>query len=483
MSRFLSLFLILTTLTSHAASPLTFRARLSEDLGTLDWNYGELNADIVYQLMEGLFQADSKGMPVPAAAESFLWNPEKTELTLQLRKNRRWSDGAPLCAQHFVDSWNRLRSKELASPYAHYANIFRAFEAKGCHSLTLSFLRPAPEAPALLSHYVFFPVRLDQLKSSPGIFNNGSGLLVNGPFRVKSWKKNALQVLEPNPFYRGRKPAISRVEFRFIPEDSTAKAMFELKKLDWVKEVPQLLRTPALEKSAEFRRFPSLIVYYFGLNAGKSALLADPEIRRLLSDSLDRGEIGKVLGKECRGTRSWLVPEIFPGQKAEKPAALNAQAIEKLRAAAKEKRMDLVLSTYSKTSHKMLVEWAQGQWEKKIGVRIPIQVKEGKVYWREVAVNPTPIFFGGVTAPFGHPRAFLQEFLSGASANWTGWASAEYDQAVATEQFADAEKILARDAHVIPLYQRDTVALVATQWKGFHINPLGQVFLARVRRD
>jgi ABC-type oligopeptide transport system substrate-binding subunit len=464
----------------YAEKSLAFRARLVEDLGTLDWNYGELNAEVAYQLMEGLFRSDQKGFPQPAVAESFRWNKDKTELRVKLREAARWSDSVPVCAQQFVDSWNRLRSKEFASPYAHYASVLKSFEADGCSRLVVRFQRPAPEAPALFAHYVFFPIRLDQLSGAPQAFQEGTSLVVNGPFRVKEWRKNVLLALERNSLYAGKKPALERVEFRFIPEDSTAKAMFELKELDWVKEVPQLVRTPELERSPDFRVFPSLIVYYFGLNSGKSDLLRDAGVRQALSAALDRSEIPKILGRECRGTTSWLLPELMPSWKPGKPGPVDPAAVERLQRAVKEKKLSLVLRTYSKTAHKVLAEWAQGQWEKKLGVRIPLEVQEGKVYWKEISINPAPIFFSGVTAPFGHPRAFLQEFLSGGSANWTGWHSAEYDGLVAAERFAEAEAVLERDGFVIPLYQRDTVALVGSRWKGFHINPLGQVFLGDV---
>jgi ABC-type oligopeptide transport system substrate-binding subunit len=149
---------------------------------------------------------------------------------------------------------------------------------------------------------------------------------------------------------------------------------------------------------------------------------------------------------------------------------------EKLKKATNDGRMDLVLRTYNKTAHKLLAEWAQGQWEKKLGIRIPVQLQEGKVYWKEISVNPAPIYFSGVTAPFGHPRAFLQEFLASSTANWTGWSSSSYDQAVEHGDFQAAQEFMAEAGFVIPIYSRDTAALVNPRWKSFHINPLGQTF-------
>ena len=470
---FLLLSLGLSPDSFAASEPVVFRARLSEDMGTLDWNYGEINPEIAYQLMEGLFRADGKGQPVLGVARSYRWNDKKTEMTVNLKPDRRWSDGSPVCAQQFVDSWSRLLNKTFASPYAHYAHPLKKFEAKSCRELRITFERPTPEAPALLSHYVFFPLRADQLKASPKIFNEGSGLQVNGPFFVKEWKKNQQVVLEKNPSFGGKQPVIKRVEFYFIPDESTAQVMYEQKRLDWVKDVPQLLRTPAMEKSPAFREFPQLTTFYLGVHSGKSELLQDPEVRRALNESLDRSQLPKILGREHRGTRTWLSPVIFPELEKLKPNQKWESAKKKLKAGP----MDLKLVVYAKAAHKTMAEWAQGQWEKNLGVRIPIEVQEAKVYWREIYVNTPPIFLSGVTAPYGHPRAFLQEFLSTSTANWTGWSSTDYDLAVNEERFQDAENILQGSGVIIPLYTRDTIAIVAPRWKGFHINPLGQMFL------
>lgn len=477
--------LLLLPLISFAKETKTlpeFHARLVEDLGTLDWNYGELNPEIVYQLMEGLFRAGHDGEPELAAARSYKWNDNKTELTVELKRDRRWSDGSPVCAQQFVDSWSRLRDKKFASPYAHYANVLRSFDARSCRTLRIVFDRPTPEAPALFSHYVFFPYRKDNLDKNPDAFRVGTTLMVNGPYRVSEWRTNRDITLERNPQYQGTQGRLAKIQFLFIPDESTAKTMFEQKKIDWMKDVPPLLRNAKLEKSAAFHIYPSFTTYYFGLNASKSALLSHPEVRAALSEALERKELGKVLGKEAHGVETWLTKEIFPALTMPAHTKKNNLALAKkiLQAAKKAGTMDLKLRVYEKSAHKLLAEWAQGQWEKKLGVRIPIEVQEGKVYWREIYTDPAPIFLSGVTAPYGHPRAFAQEFLSTSTANWTGWSAKEYDTAVNAEDFNKAEEILHEAGYIIPLYARGTVVLLQPQWKNFWINPLGQVFLQDV---
>jgi oligopeptide transport system substrate-binding protein len=482
MHKFLLLFLIpLFSFASTKSDPVHFRVRLTEDLGTLDWNYGEINPEIVYQLMEGLFQANSLGKPVGAAARSYRWNADKTEMVIQLKPDRRWSDGSPLCAQQFVDSWARLQNKKFASPYAHFANNLKSFEAKTCRELRVKFERPAPEAPALFSHYVFFPTRVDQVQQNAKIFNTGKGLLVNGPFLVREWKSNQSMILEKNALFGGTPAHIDTIEYLFVPDENTAQVMFEQKKLDWVRDIPPLMRNAALERGKSFKVFPSLTTFYFGVNANKTELLKDGSIRRALSDALDRNELPKVLGKEYRGTKTWLSKVVFPGIQA-KPSSLNfSEAKKKLQTAEKEGKLGIVLRVYNKSAHKLLAEWAQGQWEKKLGVRIPIEVQESKVYWKEIYTDPAPIFLSGVTAPYGHPRAFLQEFLTSSTANWTGWSSMDYDKAVNAEQFQLAENLLYEGGMIIPLYTRDSVAMIQPKWQGFTINPLGQTFLSQVK--
>ncbi|MCO5143816.1 MAG: peptide ABC transporter substrate-binding protein [Oligoflexia bacterium] len=460
---------------SFANADLTLR--LEEDLGTLDWNYGEINEEIVYQIMEGLFQGDENGSPKPAAVGSYTWNDDHTQLNINLKKDRRWSDDMPLCASHFVESWKRLRSKEFASPYAHFANAIKDMFPRSCRELIVRFERSTPEGLAILSHYVFLPIRQDLIAKDKKYFQSGKDLVVNGPYKVKEWDLNKKVLLEKNLSYPRKNYKFNSVEFVFVPEESTAKTMFDQGRIDWMKGLSPLSRSAKLEKSPTFKTFPSFTSYYFGLNQEYSDLLKDKNIRHALSDALDRKQIQKILGKESRGTSTWLAKEMLSSIKNQRQKANLEEAKKILKEAAKKEKMDLKLRTYAKPAHKLLAEWAQGQWEKNLGIRIPIEVVEEKVYWKEIYAKPGAIFFGGVTAPYGHPRAYYQEFFKNSSANWTGWTSASYDEAVYKENFQTAEDILLSDGYIIPLYSKDIVVLVSKKWKSFFINPLGQFFI------
>jgi len=452
--RLIPLFLFLFSFLAFAEKPQEIRIRITEDLGTLDWNYGEVNSEVVNLLMEGLFRTGKKGETLPAVAATYSWHKNYTLLKVKL-KNANWSDGKKVCAEHFVDSWNRLRSKEFASPYAHYAHGLKKFEAPDCNSLQIEFLHSSPEALAYLSHYVFFPWRKDQVANA---FSKGDGLLVNGAYQLEKWKRGKSIHLV------SRSEKKSSVRFLVVPEDSTAQAMFERGDLDVLKDLPHLVRT---EKTKNPKVFPTLVTFYFGINQKK---VPDQNLRWALSQSIAREELVKILGVEYQGSTRWVNESLLKSKWKE-------PEVDWAKAKAAAAKANLVLRVYQKGVNRLLAEWAQGQWEKKLGVRIPIEAQEGKVYWKEITREAAPIFLSGVTAPYAHPKAFLQEFLSSSTANWTEWRSVAYDEAVKSKEFAKAEVILQKSGVVIPLFHRNSALNLSDRAKGVWMNPLGQLIL------
>lgn len=448
-----------------------FRARLSEDLGTMDWNYGELNPEIVYQIMEGLFTSDSKGNPEKAIAERFQFSSNHKSLKIRLGKNHFWTDGKPVCAAEFVTSWQRLKSKEFGSPYAHYAAPIGEVKAKGCYDLEIGFNRECPEALSLFSHYVFFPLRNDQLKNFPKAFTDGKGLITNGPYKISQWQSNQKISLRRNERYPWEKKRATALDFIFVPEDATAKIQFDRGDIHWMKSPPPLL----MKDKTFLKLFPSFTVYYFGLNSQAAPVLNSVDVRKALRAALSLEELPSILGAETKPVFQW-VPSSLLGEKI-KSELLPSANIEQYRGAM---QTQLKLRVYSKAQPKLLAEWAQGQWEKKLKVRIPLEIQESKVYWKEISTKPAPLFLSGVTAPFFHPRAFLQEFLPKGSANWTSWNSSTYEDKVAKGDFIGAEYLISQDSWVLPLYEKEFGVLMQGPWKDFWINPLGQMYFSKM---
>ncbi len=69
-------------------------------------------------LFEGLCRVNEKGEAIPGVAERWEVSPDKKRYTFHLRANAVWSDGRPVVANDFVQSWRRALDPLMASEYA-----------------------------------------------------------------------------------------------------------------------------------------------------------------------------------------------------------------------------------------------------------------------------------------------------------------------------------------------------------------------------
>src|SRR5262245_14928880 len=97
------------------------RINLETEPPTLDWNLATDGVSIVAieQLMRGLTRLGPDLVPQPDLAESWQVSDDGRTYTFKLRPGVLWSDGVPLRAQHFVDSWQRLLDPKTAAEYAY----------------------------------------------------------------------------------------------------------------------------------------------------------------------------------------------------------------------------------------------------------------------------------------------------------------------------------------------------------------------------
>lgn len=88
---------------------------------SLDPQYmtGQPESRIAVALYDGLVEYDEKGInPIPSLAESWQPNANGTVWVFKLRRDAKWSDGAPITAHDFVYSWRRALSPDFAAQYA-----------------------------------------------------------------------------------------------------------------------------------------------------------------------------------------------------------------------------------------------------------------------------------------------------------------------------------------------------------------------------
>ena len=216
------------------------------------------------------------------------------------------------------------------------------------------------------------------------------------------------------------------------------------------------------------------------------------DARCALARSLDLARIPRILGGGEVPAAGWVPPALAPGRGRVALSFDVAAAKDLARRGGLAAEHPVELHYYAKDIHTPVMEWAQGQWKKNLGLDVRLVREEGKIYWAHLASSPPALFLSGTTAWFAHPYSFLSELASDSAANWGRYTSRAYDEDTAQAQrdetaprrahaVADAKKeLLERDCAIVPLYFRNTLMLTATRCTGVTMNPLGTASFTRM---
>jgi len=175
----------------------------------------EQSSEEVYQYMfTSLLGFDWPSQEVkPGVADSWSHSPDYKTWTFHLRKNLRWSDGAPLTADDVVFTCNDLVYSTNFNPVL--ADIVRVdgknFKVTKIDDLTVQVVTPEVFAPFLANfgagvyilpkHILERAVADNTFTSAYGVNWNPKDIVGSGPFRLKDCKPAQYVLLERNPYF------------------------------------------------------------------------------------------------------------------------------------------------------------------------------------------------------------------------------------------------------------------------------------------
>ena len=160
----------------------------------------------------------------PALAESWTVSDDGLTYAFKIREGVTFHDGTPLDAK--AVETNFLRQLDPENPLHQdnfpYVEIVFAevatVEATGDFELTITLNRPITLLPANLAVFaggIVSPTALETYGADYSQHAAGTG-----PFKVESWTKDVELVLVANEDYWGGRPALDRVVFRTIADDT-----------------------------------------------------------------------------------------------------------------------------------------------------------------------------------------------------------------------------------------------------------------------
>ena len=178
----------------------------------------ETNA-LIAHLFRGLLIVDRDLNVMPSLAENFRVSADGLTYLFQLREDARWSDGEPLTAHDFVDTWERMRA--LSTVTAFLLEDIRSATALDDHTLEVVVHEPRNYFPYVLTNPAAYawPRHLCDADQE---WHERRPLVSSGPFVLTEMDDHGMR-LAPSPHWTGARGNLEQIEIRFRrPRDEAA---------------------------------------------------------------------------------------------------------------------------------------------------------------------------------------------------------------------------------------------------------------------
>lgn len=461
---------------------------------------------VVNALFEGLTTIDeSTSRAIPAAAESWETSADGLVWTFHLRPDLKWSDGEPLTAKTFRDSFARALAPTIASEYAYVlfpiknaagfnAGKYPDFVAVGVkalddRTLTIELERPTPALPSILTLSVSWPVPIHVLKRHGGFIDRKNrwtrpeNIVGNGPFRLTAWSPNQHILAERNPHYwDNANTRLNSLAFYPYENVTSQEAAFRSGQLHVTSGIP-LTKIAAYraEHPEQLRIDPFLKAGFIRFNHTRPPF-DDIRVRHAFSLAINRQALADHVLAGGERPAGNLTPPHTAGYHAPTSVSYNPGQARALLAEAgypAGKNFPTVdIISRSKEVERLLLEAMQQMWQRELGVTVTLSLKEQRVWLDEESNLDFDLSNAAWIGDYVDPFNFLELFLSYSGNNRTGWKNADYDRLLAaasltadeTERnrlYGEAESLLLEKATILPIYHGTQAYLIRPEVSGW----------------
>lgn len=447
-------------------------------------------ADITYAflLYEGLARPSQNGEPALAIAEKVDVSPDLKTYTFTLKKTF-WSNGEPLTAKDFEETWKSSLDPKESSPSAYQLYVIKgAKDAKegkipvsdvGVKALNDSTLiveleNPTPHFLKLAATMPYYPLN----KSMRALFLANEQLtkenfVSNGPFKLDNWVRHHELSVVKNPRYWDTGAVKLDGVVVMVLDERTALQMFENGELGWAGSPLSAIPTDALgalKKAGQLQNAPGLGTHLLRLNTDR-APFGNAKIRRAFALAINRQElVDHVLQGNQAVALAFVPPTLWQEEPLFKDGDVTqAQQLfqEGLAEAGLTKEtippISISYSTADERYHK-IAQVIQQQWKNAFGVDVALKGGEGKVLYSSIKSRDYHVGLGSWYADSQDPISFLDVFkYKENGTNNTQWedkrfialldqSALESDAANRDKTLRAAEVVLIEEMPIIPLY-------------------------------
>ncbi|MGB1581954.1 MAG: peptide ABC transporter substrate-binding protein, partial [Nevskiales bacterium] len=368
------------------------------------------SSNILRDLYEGLVGEAPDGRLIPGAAERWEVSSDGKTYVFHLRKDASWSNGDPVTAEDFAYGLRRCVDPATGSPYAEILapivntkaiiNGEKPPESLGvtaldAHTLQINLKAPTPYFLGLLTHSSSYPAHQGSVKQHGDAFTQPGNHVTNGAYVISEWVVASHIRLERNKHYwDNANTGIDIVKYLPIDNVDSEFKRYLAGELDMTGSIP----IPRLEWAKknlqqDYRTYPSLAVYYYGLNTTKAPFKESPALRRALSLAVDRRIITE---KVTRGGElpaySWVPPGVsnYTPQKTDyaqwprEKQISEAQRLYNEAGYSQEKPLEIELRYNTSEGHKKIATAIASMWKTNLGAKVTLINEEWKVFLANV---------------------------------------------------------------------------------------------------
>jgi oligopeptide transport system substrate-binding protein len=487
---------------------------------------------------EGFTRQDGKLDTVAAAAESWEYNDDATQLTFTLRPGLTYSDGSLLNAARFEYSLHRNIDPATAGEYAAItddilgAGAWRTctescddekavvddsvkashadgaactgYDDEACNTFTIKFPQPAPYFHVVASLWVTFPAKQELIEAGgENWWLDAANHVGNGPFIMTNLEQGVNIHFVPNDSYWGGAPTYD-LDYAFIQDTAVAFEAYKNNELDInalsAEDLGTVQADPVLSKEAHI--YPGSCTFAMMFHQQK-APFDDPEVRKAFAYALDRaGWVTDVLKGLGSPTLTWI-PKGFPGyQDGETRLGFDAaKAVSTLTDAGykvengqllgKDGKAIEITDTFSDTPrNRTRNEWLVAKWKEVLGIDVKLNPVESTTYTaltKDIATTPQ-MFILGWCADYPDPQNWLSVYWkTGAFGERIGYsnpdldaimtqADGELDTAKRAELYTQAQDMLVGGSPVAFMWNNVNAYLVKPWVSGIQETPMDADF-------
>ena len=284
-----------TPSSSPAKTQQVFRYALKSDPRALNPILASEMASITVNsfMFNGLVKYDGELEIVPDLAESWEVLDGGKKIVFHLRKDVKWHDGKPLCADDVVFTMEKILDPDTNTFNAGLFKIDgKKIEFRAIDKHTVEAILPRPFAP-FLNNLTLAPVAPKHLLEKEDInrtdFNRSP--IGTGPFKFVEWKTSDRIVLKANPDYFLGKPKLDKIEIKIIPSAEGSRIALLSQQIDMAglsaEDIFIMSRLDKLPPHLKIEKWKDFTYFYLAFDL-TNKLFLDKKVRQAINYAIDK---------------------------------------------------------------------------------------------------------------------------------------------------------------------------------------------------